>query len=749
MAGFFYKGILLQQRKEPALSRDLREFLNADTMGLRMDCPPVENPDKLTPGEIIHLARLANIVDERDGIPLADKLTAACTRNTRLVIVDAIDDEPYISSQLNPVLKNVQLAADGLSFCQRACGAAQAYFAVYKNLTDLDIRIPKHIGDYSIVRLHGRYPAEYQASQDYAQEEDILVVGSGAVLHLARAILFRKPQTTAFITVAGDCVGNPTNLEVSLGMTVTQALERCGLIDDPHRVVVGGSMTGISVIDTDRTLVTPTTRAILAFRQDLKTLGLSCIGCARCVHVCPEGLNPFFLYKSIQEHRYDVFRGLDAQMCVGCGTCSYMCPAKLDLSEAIYQAAASFRPKVAAMRSTAALDKKRDEADYQRFLDDYRLNKAIMAHRLVRWKLTRQFRSSCKEAMAARKTAYKAADQALRQAKQVRLAAERAADAALAAEKQKMDAVFSMAARDVAQKEKALERITRDARKTLKAARLSANTAQAAARQNTLAVLREQQRLADTVISLVQKKMKRLEKNASPDMLSKIRRERDSVITRAGERRAVECRQAQQCAVRSIEHARAAWNHAVELCHKQVSDAGEALNAAKASAEIQKEAAMKEYAGAQSVYAGAKQAAEDAFALAQKEILLQKAKADEVWIQATKDSRPAAVETLREADLALRQAQEAALASARASAEADAAVTARAMRPSDIRPPVHLTRGEEELLRGRRLLALEPAPAEASTAAENAKKLLLNWIREDPPPVHAAVGAQSGEEVLS
>ena len=36
MAGFLYKGILLQQHKEPALSRDLREFLNADTIGVLM-----------------------------------------------------------------------------------------------------------------------------------------------------------------------------------------------------------------------------------------------------------------------------------------------------------------------------------------------------------------------------------------------------------------------------------------------------------------------------------------------------------------------------------------------------------------------------------------------------------------------------------------------------------------------------------------------------------------------------------------
>ncbi|WP_288283699.1 hypothetical protein, partial [uncultured Anaerotruncus sp.] len=74
MAGFFYKGILLQQHKEPALSRDLREFVNADTIGVTMDRPPVGDADSLTPAEIASLARDAHIVDERDGQPLAGQL---------------------------------------------------------------------------------------------------------------------------------------------------------------------------------------------------------------------------------------------------------------------------------------------------------------------------------------------------------------------------------------------------------------------------------------------------------------------------------------------------------------------------------------------------------------------------------------------------------------------------------------------------------------------------------------------------
>ncbi|WP_276873526.1 4Fe-4S dicluster domain-containing protein, partial [Anaerotruncus massiliensis (ex Togo et al. 2019)] len=381
MAGFFYKGILLQQHKEPALSRDLREFVNADTIGVTMDRPPVGDADSLTPAEIASLARDAHIVDERDGQPLADKLAACQQTPPRLLIADAVDDEPYLSSQLGPLLKNPAHSALGLRLAQRAAGAAEAQFAVYKNLTDLDIRIPRKIEGFSVRRIRGRYPAEYQASQAFEADDDVLLIGVGALIQLARAVLFNRPQTTTFVTVAGDCIGNPTNLEVSLGMTIAQVLERCGLIEDPARVVVGGSMTGISVIDTENTLVTPSTRAVLAFRQDFKSLGFGCIGCSRCVHVCPKGLNPFFIYRAVQEKRYAAFRTLDAQMCIGCGTCSYMCPAKLDLSETVQKAARSFKPMAGSIRTNAALLAKKDAADYESYLADYALHRAQIDHR--------------------------------------------------------------------------------------------------------------------------------------------------------------------------------------------------------------------------------------------------------------------------------------------------------------------------------------------------------------------------------
>lgn len=366
MTRYLYKGMHLQQFKEPALSRDLHEFLSADSISARMKRECVENPEELTPEQIIEIAREAKIIDERDGVPLADKLENAGTVKT--LVADAIDDEPYISSQINPLIKNQELAQQGMSFAIKAIGAQNGCFAVYKNITDLNVRIPSRVGRFRVERIRGRYPLESQANQSYSFRDDVYVVGVCALLHLARAILYNKPQNTTFITVAGDCIANSTNLEISLGMTVAQALERCGLLDDPTRVIIGGSMTGISLIDTEKTLITPVTRAILAFREPEDHKHYQCIGCGRCVQACPVGLNPFFIYRSIQQQNYQVFKDLDARMCVNCNLCSYACPAKLNLSQTINEGMEQMRPMVGAIRQATALKRQAETSALNTFL---------------------------------------------------------------------------------------------------------------------------------------------------------------------------------------------------------------------------------------------------------------------------------------------------------------------------------------------------------------------------------------------
>ena len=121
------------------------------------------------------------------------------------------------------------------------------------------------------------------------------------------------------------------NLEVSLGMTVSQMLERCGLVDKPTHIVTGGPMTGRLVSSPEQTVITPTTRAVLAFHQNRRNFYSACVGCGRCERVCPVGLNPAHICRLVQNNFYPMLKQFDAHLCVGCGTCSYICPSRLDI----------------------------------------------------------------------------------------------------------------------------------------------------------------------------------------------------------------------------------------------------------------------------------------------------------------------------------------------------------------------------------------------------------------------------------
>lgn len=329
----FSKGIVLPQHKEPALSHNLVRFINPQPDSLVFTREIPLEPELLTPEDLIDIAAAAKIVDEKDGKPLYRKLRRALGPAAGIV-VDAVDDEPYVSSKLNPLLKLREEVLGGIALCQRVAVAPNenVRIMVYKHLADTELTLPGKMDEYKIDRVRGGYPAIPSISQIRRMGRGTyLTVGVGAVIHFYRAVMRRKRQTTTFITAAGNAVANPMNMEVSLGMNVTQVLERCGLSRTPTRVVSGGSMTGFSLLDTDKTLITHTTRAVLAFQESRHERMYSCIGCGRCERACPSGLNPMYLHRFVQSHNFASLEYFDAHLCIGCGTCSYVCPSRLDL----------------------------------------------------------------------------------------------------------------------------------------------------------------------------------------------------------------------------------------------------------------------------------------------------------------------------------------------------------------------------------------------------------------------------------
>ena len=334
----FSKGIVLAQHKEPAFSKNIIRFVNPQTDALTIPQFAAEG-ETYGADEIIEAAKAAQIVDERDGKLLYRKLLRVKGRAV-VLIADAVDDEPYVSSKISPLLHLQQQAMGGLALCQTVAGTDNVCIMVYKMRADLETRIPRSINGIKVMRLRGGYPAESPLTKIKTAQGRKLMVGIGALIHLYRAVTQGKRQSTVFATVAGNCIANPMNIEVSMGMTITQVLERCGLSDTPTRVVCGGAMTGIAVLDTERTLVTYTTRAILAFKENMRDTHYSCLGCGRCQQVCPVSLNPMYIYRFVHQSYYPNLKAFDAHLCTGCGTCSYVCPSKLNVAGALAQAKA-------------------------------------------------------------------------------------------------------------------------------------------------------------------------------------------------------------------------------------------------------------------------------------------------------------------------------------------------------------------------------------------------------------------------
>lgn len=336
LATLFRRGVRMEQHKEPALSAKLELLTNRPDYKVIEGAPPLEDIEKIESYEIIRRAKSARIVDERDGLPLFKKLRACVAKNV-IIRVDCVDDEPYISSQMVPLVHLKDEFSGGLKLAQKAIGAQGSQVEVYRNMTDLESRVPMLMGGVRVRRIGGVYPAEIRLSRSLVQEDGnvYLYIGSCALVHLYRAVYQSQMQETTFITVAGNCVAHPCNMEVALGIPVTDVLDRCGLVDTPTRVVVGGSMTGETVDDTDQGVIAVGSRAVLAMKEDERQKRYNCIRCGRCTEVCPMRLNPMMIYQSILRGQDEQLQELGCQQCIQCMCCSFECPAKLDIAAVI------------------------------------------------------------------------------------------------------------------------------------------------------------------------------------------------------------------------------------------------------------------------------------------------------------------------------------------------------------------------------------------------------------------------------
>ena len=179
--------------------------------------------------------------------------------------------------------------------------------------------------------LHGHKHIPFLAESD-----GITVIGCGRWgSFIAWYLETGLPLMTKRLTVDGDIVRNPGNVEVIIGTPIRELLDFCGgLTEEPGKVLYGGPMMGICVADLDQPVL-KNNNAILAMSrkaaQPFKET--NCIHCGRCTNACPLGLSAKEMVQAYERGDTELLARLNTDLCMSCGTCSFVCPAKRPLSQ--------------------------------------------------------------------------------------------------------------------------------------------------------------------------------------------------------------------------------------------------------------------------------------------------------------------------------------------------------------------------------------------------------------------------------
>lgn len=284
-------------------------------------------------------------------------------------LVNGAECEPYLSSDYREMMERPQTIIAGIKACLDYSGVPRSLICIEDNKPQAIELLRSMAADdkrIDVFVLPARYPQG--ASRVILRNVTGRSVPRGGHLTDVGALLFNvttmseigrflqdgMPLTKRRITVMGDVVERPQNLEVFIGTPIGEILDYCGLTGEPRRVVIGGPMMGATQVEMDSPIVRANS-GLLAFGESAATVPptTACIKCSACIDNCPMRLAPIDIQKA---YRCDDVAALDklmADLCVECGTCSYVCPAKQPLAQSVRLARAHLRAEQRKARGRA------------------------------------------------------------------------------------------------------------------------------------------------------------------------------------------------------------------------------------------------------------------------------------------------------------------------------------------------------------------------------------------------------------
>ncbi|SFH47645.1 electron transport complex subunit RsxC [Modicisalibacter xianhensis] len=293
------------------------------------------------------------------GFPAAVKAQVRQRHAIDTLIVNAAECEPYITADDLTLRTYPGDVIEGARMLARLCGAERILIGIEDNKPEAVAALRQALStsnDTTPVELKvvaTRYPSggESQLIQKLTGREvpsrglpadvGLLCHNPGTLLASLRAVRDGEPMISRIVTLTGEALTRPGNLEARLGTPLHALLSLAGL--RPARLsqlILGGPMMGFT-LDSDALPLVKTANCLIAGTADEFPPAppeQACIRCGACETACPASLLPQQLYwfsKSREHDKAELFNLFD---CIECGACAYVCPSHIPLVQ-YYRAA--------------------------------------------------------------------------------------------------------------------------------------------------------------------------------------------------------------------------------------------------------------------------------------------------------------------------------------------------------------------------------------------------------------------------
>lgn len=299
----------------------------------------------LSAKEIIEKIAAAGVVGLGGAtFPTQVKLTPPPGNTAELLIINAVECEPYLTSDHSLMMEKGEQILVGVTLLMKAVHVNKAIIGIENNKKDAIAYLQKLAVAYpgvEVMPLKVQYPqgGEKQLIDAVVRKQvksgalpistGVVVQNVGTAYAVYEAVLKNKPLIERVVTVTGKAVANPSNLLVRIGTAVSTLIEAAGGVpENTGKIIGGGPMMGKALISAE----VPVTKGssgvlILSKEESVRKPMRNCIRCAKCVSVCPMGLNPTLLMNATEFTEWDLAEKNYITDCIECGSCSYTCPA--------------------------------------------------------------------------------------------------------------------------------------------------------------------------------------------------------------------------------------------------------------------------------------------------------------------------------------------------------------------------------------------------------------------------------------